>query len=306
MRYIVTAPSVLLLAGMTMLLFASMSILYAAGHGCAQPVPPGIAGNPSPAPAASGVIVINEVLLTPHSTWNCSENGTYFATTDSWIEFYNTQNQPYNLYAAHATISDNTNTSFYTMPFGTSIAAHGYLVLFPYTDALFKETTTPTLKLTINGVIVDQVSVPLLSPDQSYARTTDGASTWQISSQPTIDASNTSLLSLTATAAVTPTPTARASKGGSGSGTGSRVTVSTPEPTRSLVNGRQPQWGAMQFPPTATVTADVNTPLLQSTSSTAASNSNASLDTPRRILLTVLVIALAITLFWCWRLFKST
>ena len=294
MRYAVTALVVFLLAGITMPLFASTYTTYAAGHGCAQPVPPGIPGNPSPAPAASGVIVINEVLLTPHSTWNCSENGAYFATTDSWIELYNTQNQPYNLYSAHAAIADNTNTSMYFMPFGASIAAHSYLVLFPYTNALFKETTTPTLKLIVNNVVVDQVAVPLLGPDQSYARTSDGASTWQVSTLPTIDASNTSLLTLTSVAG----------GGGSGSGSGSGgVVIPTPDPTKVLVNGRQPQWSTMQFPPTTTVTAVT---LLQSPSSTTSTISNAGLDTLRRVLLTVLVIALAITLFWCWWLFKSS
>lgn len=290
MRYVVTALVVFLVMGITVPLFTSTNKTFATGHGCAQPVPPGIPGNPSPAPAASGIIVINEVLLTPHSTWNCSENGAYFTTTDSWIELYNTQNQPYNLYAAHAEIADNTNTSAYTMPFGTSIAAHGYLVLFPYADAFFKETTTPTLKLIVNNVVVDQIAVPLLGPDQSYARTSDAASTWQISTLPTIDASNTSLL--------TPTPVT----GGGGTSSGGVVTP-TPSPTKVLVNGKQPQWGTMQFPPTATVTAIT---LQQSPSTTAATISNADQGTLRRILLTILVIAFAITLFWCWWLFKST
>jgi hypothetical protein len=297
----VTALVVFLLAGISMPLFASTNTTYATGHGCAQPVPPGVSGNPSPAPAASGVIVINEVLLTPHSTWNCSENGAYFTTTDSWLELYNTQNQPYNLYSAQAEIADNTNTDVYRMPFGTSIAAHGYLVLFPYTDALFKETITPTLKLIVNNVVVDQIAVPLLGPDQSYARTSDAASSWQISDLPTIDASNTSPL--------TPTPTLGGSgrsgngrSGGSGSGSGGVVTP-TPNPTKVLVSGKQPQWSTMQFPATATATA---TTLLQSPSSTPATVSNAGLDILRRILLTILVIAFAITLFWCWWLFKSS
>ena len=294
MRYIVTALVVFLFVGITMPLFTSTNTTYATGHGCAQPVPPGIPGNPSPAPAASGIIVINEVLLTPHSTWNCSENGAYFTTTDSWIELYNTQNQPYNLYAAHTAIADTTNTSMYFMPFGTSIAAHGYLVLFPYTDALFKETTTPTLKLIVNNVVVDQIAVPLLGPDQSYARTSDAAATWQISTLPTIDASNTSML--------TPTPTSGGSSGSGGSGSGGVITP-TPNPTKVLVSGKQPQWSTMQFPATATVTAVT---LLQSPSTTPATINNASLDTPRRILLTILVFAFAITLFWCWWLFKSS
>jgi len=299
-RYFVAALVVFLLAGLTMPFVASASpstlhLSPIGGHGCAQPVPPGIPGSPGPAPAASGIIVINEVLLTPHSTWNCSEHGTYFLTTDSWIELYNTQNQPFNLYASHAAIADNTNTSAFTFPFGASIAAHGYLVLFPYTDAFFKETSTPTLKLLISNVIVDQVAVPLLGPDQSYARTSDGASTWLTTSLPTIDASNTSL--------VTPTPTT-VPVGNGGSGGGGSWSTPTASPTK-FVNGKQPQWSKMQLPTASSVPTASTTSLLQSPSTTPSPANNSGMDTPKRVLLTFLVVAFAITLFWCWWLFRS-
>ena len=296
MRYVVAALAVFLLACITT---PFLTTSYAVGHGCAQPVPPGIPGSPAPAPAASGIIVINEVLLNPHSTWNCSEHGTYFTTTDSWIELYNTQNQPYNLYAAHATIADDTNTSYYYLPFGASIAAHGYLVLFPYTTGLFKETSTPTLKLVVSNVVVDQVAVPLLGPDQSYARTADGASTWQISTLPTIDASNTSLV--TPTASPTSAATSSSSGGRSVNGQGGFVTP-TSSTRRVLVSGRQPQWSNMQLPTVATMP----TATLLQLPSASSSTGNVGLDTTRRILLTILVIALALTLFWCWWLYRST
>src|SRR5580700_10528592 len=125
-------------------LITSHTTLAATGHGCAPATPPGIPGSPAPAPAVASVIVINEVLFSPHSTWNCSEtSGTYFTTTDSWIELYNTQNQPYNLYSAHAYIDSGPNTNFYIFPFAASIAAHGYLVVFPLTNPKFEETKTP-------------------------------------------------------------------------------------------------------------------------------------------------------------------
>jgi hypothetical protein len=295
-RYIVAALAVFLLASITAPLLTTS---YATGHGCAQPVPPGIPGSPAPAPAASGIIVINEVLLNPHSTWNCSEQGTYDIAFDSWIELYNTQNQPYNLYAAHASIADDTNTAVDYLPFGASIAAHGYLVLFPYLNSFFKETSTPTLKLVVSNVIVDQVAVPLLGPDQSYARTADGASTWQISTLPTIDASNTSLV--TPTASPTPAPTSSSSGGRSGTGQGSFITP-TSSTRKVLVSGRQPQWSNMQLPTVATMPTAT---LLQSLP-TPSSTGNVGLDTTRRILLTILVIALALTLFWCWWLYRST
>ncbi|MEO8955358.1 MAG: hypothetical protein ACR2H5_16340 [Ktedonobacteraceae bacterium] len=300
MHYIVAALAVFLLACITAPLLPTS---YAGGHGCAQPVPPGIPGSPAPAPAASGIIVINEVLLNPHSTWNCSEHNAYFTATDSWIELYNTQNQPYNLYAAHATIADDTNTAVSTLPFGASIAAHGYLVLFPYyMNSFFKETSTPTLKLVVSNVIVDQVSVPLLGLDQSYARTADGASTWQISTLPTIDASNTSFV-VTPTTSASSSPTSSSNGGRSGTGQGGFMTPTrTSSTNRVLVSGRQPQWSNMQLPTVATIPTAT---LLQS-SSAPSSTGNVGLDTTRRILLTILVIALALTLFWCWWLYRST
>ncbi len=298
-QYLVAALAAFLLACITAPLITTS---YATGHGCAQPVPPGIPGNPAPAPAASGIIVINEVLLNPHSTWNCSEQGTYFSTTDSWVELYNTQNQPYNLYAAHASIADNTNTAVDYLPFGASIAAHGYLVLFPYLDSFFKETSTPTLKLVVSNVVVDQVAVPLLGPDQSYARTADGSSTWQIRTLPTIDASNTSLLTPTATTSLSPTSSANGSKSGTGTGRGSFITP-TSTTSKVYVSGRQPQWGNMQLP---TAIATLPTATLLQSSPTPSSMGNVGLDTTRRILLTILVIALALTLFWCWWLYRST
>src|SRR5260370_34889691 len=66
-------------------------------HGCAPPSPPPVAGSPAPAPASKGVVLLNEALLNPQSTWNCSESGTYFVSKDTWVELYNPQNQPFNL-----------------------------------------------------------------------------------------------------------------------------------------------------------------------------------------------------------------
>ena len=164
MRNLVAALFVILLCSLTTLPVSAIS--GPGGHGCAWPVPPGIPGSPAPAPAVSGTIVINEVLLVPHSTWNCSETGTYFSTTDAWIELYNIQSQPFNLYAAHAFIDSGPNTNTYSFSFGTAIAGHGYLVVFPRIRSSFASTETATLRLVIANVVVDQISVPSLGPDQ--------------------------------------------------------------------------------------------------------------------------------------------
>jgi hypothetical protein len=149
-------------------------------------------------------------------------------------------------------------------------------------------------------VVVDQVSVPSLGPDQSYARTSDGASSWKITSTPTIDASNTSL-------PVTPTSPSGGQVSGSG-GTGSTSTGSSSTTRGSsnsdpkvLINGVQPRWNSLQFPSiTPTSTVD-----LRPTTLSTPSQANSGFNLPRRIALTVLLIALGLTLFWCWKAFKK-
>jgi hypothetical protein len=270
------------------------------GHGCAPLTPPGVSGNPNPAPAAPGVIVINEVLLVPHSTWNCSESsGNYSLLSDTWIELYNTQNHPFNLYAAHAEIDSGPNTNFYHLPFGASIAAHGFIVLFPRYDASFLSTETSNLRLLIGNAVVDQITVPQLAPDQSYARHADGASTWQVTNAPTIDASNASFQA-------TPTVTSPSSgQNGSGGNTANRGhSGDTPtSASKTLINGVQPQWSKLQLP---TVTPTSATHTAQTTITTSPSPGSNTTALPLRIALTVLLILLALTILWCWRAFFKT
>jgi hypothetical protein len=101
-------------------------------HSCASPISQPVSGSPLPSPSIPGNILINEVLTSPGSRWNCSEPANvYSITNDSWVELFNPQNKPYSLYAAHATIDSGPGTTPFYLPLGSSIAAHGYLVLFP-------------------------------------------------------------------------------------------------------------------------------------------------------------------------------
>lgn len=285
--------------------FCSMAIFYVtpanAVHGCAPSTPPSIPGSPAPAPATQGIILFNEVLLNPQSRWNCSEPGTTFTDQDAWVELYNPQNQPFNLYVAHAYIDSGPNTNPYYFPFAASIAAHGFLVIFPRTDATFVLTETSTLRLMIAGVTIDQITVPQLAGDQSYARISDGASKWQVTNTPTIDASNNASQP---TSAPTSSSTSTGHQGQGGHGEGSPTTTNTP-----LVTGTQPAWANLQLPtPIPTLTA-APTPTASVSSTTLPSSpppTSSELDTPRRIALTLLAIALALTLFWCWRLFRTS
>src|SRR5260370_15474242 len=72
----------------------------------------------------------------PGSNRNCSEPAnTYSLMTDAWVELYNPQNQPFNLYAAHTSLDAGPNTFTFHFPFVAAIAARGYLVVFPNTYA---------------------------------------------------------------------------------------------------------------------------------------------------------------------------
>lgn len=318
MRYlaVVLVASLLCLS----ILLLRVSPVNASGptHGCAPAIPPTVAGSPAPAPATPGIIHINEVLTNPATAWNCSETtGGFSSTTDSWVELYNPQSQPYNLYTAHALIDSGSGTNPYYFPLGASIAAQSFLVVFPGTYQSFSTTETPTLRLVIGGSVIDQVVVPQLGSDLSYARFPDGGSKWQTTHTPTIDASNM-------TGLITPTPTSNTSgatrtpgsTGGSnyGSGSGSGGSTADGSSQAKVVSGTQPKWGAIQVPGAASTTANPSSSpstLSNGNTNNAAQISaptptaNTGADTPRRIIVTLLLIALAATLFWCWRLFTS-
>lgn len=272
----------------------STLISYAAHtsvHGCAPIIPPSLVGSPIPAPATPGKLLINEVLSLPGSRWNCSEpQNTYSMTNDSWIELYNPQNQAYNLYAAHATFEIGSSTKPFYLPSGSVIAPHGYLVLFLST---FSGTLiSSNLRLLIQGVTIDQINIPSLAVDQSYARIPDGSISWQITNTPTIDTSNnTSQSGLLISPTVSSSNKSPANQG---------YATSTPVP----ISGTQTIWSSLQFPTPASVDTPVAKPTVAYTSS-SLTPVNDGWDTPRRILITTLVIMLALMLFWCWRLFTN-
>lgn len=311
--------------GLVICLFLALAVttcatdVYAAiKHGCAPLVPPPVSGTLIQPPAQVGLLYINEVLLAPNSTWNCTELNTYSTTTDTWVEIYNTQNQPFDLYSVHASLDSGTNTNPFYFPFGSAIAPHGYLVVFPRTSSLFLTTESASLRLLIAGIPVDSITLPALPNDYSYARIPDGTATWQINSNPTIGASNallpapspTPTHTPTRTLTHTPTSTTHSSKGsGSGSyggtyGSGSTNTGGTSGP---VVDGTQPAWSTLHLP-----TADTTPYATDSSASTTPTQptqlmqpTNMGMDILHKVVITILLVLLAATLFWCWRLFRE-
>ncbi len=311
MRFLALTSILLLLT----LVFTPLFFVSAATkHGCAPVTPPTVSGTLMQPAATHGILFINEALLVPHSTWNCSELGVYTVANDSWIEIYNAQNQPFDLYSVHTSIDSGPNTNPFYLPFGSAIAAYGFLVVFPRLDANFSSTETSTVRLLIGGIPVDEVSIPVIGEDQSYARIPNGGPTWIITSVPTIDANNTlSLIAPTPTRTkAKATATARATSGhnkgsnhgakgssggsyGNGSSTGSGN-------GQQQVDGVQPSWNSLQYPDKITAPPSTGT----QSSSVAVPISNNDLDIPHKILLTLLVVAFSAALFWCWRLFRPS
>ncbi|GAC1662093.1 MAG: hypothetical protein NVS9B9_23770 [Ktedonobacteraceae bacterium] len=300
-----TLVSILLLL---ILVFTPSFVSAATKHGCASVTPPAVSGTLVQPLPTRGILFINEALLTPHSTWNCSEIGTYTAINDTWIEIYNAKNQPLDLYSVHTSLDGGPNTNPFYLPFGSSIAPYGFLVVFPRLDSNFLATETSTWRLLIGGIPVDEVSIPLVGEDQAYARVPDGSSTWVTTSTPTIDANNMSSVPTSTRTQVAATATARTTSGSNKSSGSSRGGIYGNGSSAYIGNGKQqvdgvqPAWGSLNHPDAiATSPATSMQP-----SNGMLQIRNNDLDVPHKILLTLLVTALAATLFWCWRLFRTS
>jgi hypothetical protein len=317
---------VLVIAGFVLFVL-SVTIPFtslASTHPCASPTPPPVTGTtPVQPPAASGNLFINEVLLNPQATWNCSEVGTSTSINDAWVEIYNSQNVAYDLFGVNAALDSGPGTNPSYFPMGSVIAAHSFLVVFPRIgNGLFPTTTT--LRLLIAGsVVVDEMNLPTLNipTDTSYARTPDGSNTWQLLTTPTIDASNL-LPQITATpfptshrTSVTPTPhTARKSSSTnnnsqdtSATAGGQADTTQTTSTSLPLVDGSQPTWNKMPMPDftSPSPTAVTNTTTATTTSTVQAPKTDSADITTKKIVITLVAIALACSLTWCWKLFTS-
>lgn len=246
-RWVVASFSVALL--FFSLLGLTTPVSGAQKHGCAPDVPPPVAGTPVPAQALPDIVLINEVLSQPASNWNCSEPASVFsAAKDSWIELYNPQNQALDLYAAHTQISLNGGSNSSLLPFGSAIAAGGFLVIFPLEKQTVAAPANWNIILSIDGIIIDQAAIPLLQPDQAYARVPDGSTTWLYAGNPTIDASNNSTAQ-----PVVPTPTPTKTPQATKTPGATEVTGSTGTDQPASF-GTQPAWSQVQFPQDATPT----------------------------------------------------
>ena len=283
-------------------------------HGCAPDAPPPVADSVA-AQALPGEVLVNEVLSQPKSRWNCSEAaGVFSEAKDSWIELYNPQNQPLDLYAAHTELSLNGGSTSILLPFGSAIAPQGFLVIFPVERQASAAPASWNIILSIDNITIDQLAAPLLQPDQSYARVPDGATTWLYAGNPTIDFSNNSIdQPITPTATKTPkgtkTPVSTATAQAKAT-LQANATTQANIPAQSASSGTQPVWGQVQFPadptPTSdTTTADPSTQLLNQPQGPPASANNGPGGGVIALIVFFALLLLG-ALLWCWRLFRTS
>ena len=184
-----------------------------------------------------------------------------------------------------------SSTMPFYLPLGSVIAPHGYLVLFP---SMFSGTLINTnVRLLIGGVIIDQVNIPSLPVDQSYARIPDGSNLWQITNTPTIDASN----NMSQVSPLVSPTVSSPNQGPAGSG----YATSTPAP----ILGTQTVWSSLQFPTPVGIATPVTKPSVANPSPLSPPV-NDGWDTPHRILITAPLVTLALMLFLCWRSFTNS
>lgn len=279
---------------------------------------PTVSGQPTTPPEQAGTILINEVLLSSKKLWSCPGSTTVPGSTNtSWIELYNPRALPFNLYIAHAVLDGGPGTNAIYFPFGSAIAAHGFLTIFPDESMILNGGAETFIRRLLfngpNGTVIDHVTIPAnLGNGQSYARIPDGGPKWEITNTPTIGSSNvlpTATVKHTLKSSTTKIKSSRVATSGNTTGftnTSSYIgpTITGENTNAPAASGAQPAWGQMQLPatpsslptsPSGAAVSSVDT----TTSPPPANNTNA--DVPRNVLFTGLAIVLVGTLFWWGR-----
>ncbi|WP_146747115.1 hypothetical protein [Thermogemmatispora tikiterensis] len=258
---------------------------------------------------------MNEVLTRPASPWNCSSAGTTTLNRDAWVELYNPLDQPVDLYAVHAALDTGPQTPLFLLPLSSALPAHGFLVVFP--DSQFFFPNEPfTLRLLFNGsVVIDEVNVPLLNSEESFARISDGAPVWHSTTDPTPGSSNAPSLQPSPSStpkAASPTASPNAAQSSAqGRETAASSLHSTPAPA---IAGTQPAWSTLRLPSPSPVETGIATGQSDTGRSSPSSSAvtipaeEASTGGPGWLHLAVLAglgLALVASCLWCWRLFRS-
>lgn len=272
-----------------------------------------VTGTPTALTANQPSVVFNEVLPFPYFKWNCDSQTSPNLLLDTWVELYNLTGQPLDLYK-HICVDTGSSTAVACLPIDSIIPAHSFFTFFPYlinNNFLIKGDSD--LRLLLDGVPIDQVHIPVLPRDVSYARLPDGTGKWQPDTNPTINASNAIMTS------PSPTPTHLQKKQESKSkaaaqgrkkyarNTGSQnidaqITTSTTSNENPHVQndlGKQAQWRNLQFPSSLASPSALS----RTEDSHSSSPSIPVENIPQNILFSLMGIAGLLSLWWGWRYF---
>lgn len=145
----------------------------------------------------------SQIVINEYSCSNISGPTDSFGDNEDWVEFYNTTGAAIDL-SGYFLSDKSSNLTKWMIPTGASIPANGYsVVYFSGRDLLtgtgeihasfgLSQTRNEWIILTEpGGNVVDSLKIiKVTKPNQSYGRTTDGASTWSLFINPTHNAAN--------------------------------------------------------------------------------------------------------------------
>ncbi|GCE20994.1 hypothetical protein KDK_47940 [Dictyobacter kobayashii] len=257
--------------------------------------------------------MINEVLLTPvKAPLYCTPTPGLPNTTNApRIELYNASLQTLQL--PHAGLDSGPNTTIYNFLLNP-MPAHSFIVIFLPANQATEISKNALLRLTTSGTTIDQVSLPVLLPDTSYARTPDGGASWHITQNPTIGVSNVPIqATATATAktkkpTATPkahrprTPTTRTQAQDQAKGdtvSQSADPTQTGDQLQPQGNYMQANWKDVHIPTPENSAGTANSPPTAGPVEVPASNGSIA----QKIILSVLILTLICVLWLCRRLF---
>ncbi|MFW9979506.1 MAG: lamin tail domain-containing protein, partial [Candidatus Thorarchaeota archaeon] len=143
----------------------------------------------TPTPGSANIVVlpngdgvlINEFLPDPNTLY-----------TEEWIELYNPSDTTVNVTGYVLDDITTGGTAPYTIPSGTTIPAHGFIVLYQSVTGIGLNNAGDTVNyISSDGVtVLDSYTYSTSADDISYGRETDGSSIWTTFDTPSPGASN--------------------------------------------------------------------------------------------------------------------
>ncbi len=148
-----------------------------------------IAPTPTVTPVPYARIKLNEFLPAPYRDWN---KDSALDANDEWIELYNPSNRIVDL-SGWQLDDGKGGSSPYTLPPGTQIAPHDYLVFYASETHIGLNNSGDTVRLLHpDHTLADKKKYEPLETNRSYARAVDGRKKWTRACVPTPGKANCS------------------------------------------------------------------------------------------------------------------